>query len=320
VARALIGPESVALVVDDGPPILTVDVHCVHNIPTIPMNAARSFPVFGAVGHEPHTTLFARARVGRAPTPTAAAEMAVPVRAELIAQVMDDAARLFNAMRRRLGEDDTRLRSAGRALLDPGRVIEQKAQRLDYAVANADRLVDRWVERGGFRVSDLAARLISPTQRLNLDAARLDGAARGLAAGLRQALRGGDMRVSAMSQRLRLDAVDRRLTDGAARLAEATGRIDPAATRRLDEMARALTQTSRLLDSHSVERVLEKGFVRVDDATGAPLLDAAATRPGQAVTLHFRDGKRAGVIDGAPAPAPAKRRPKSAKDSQESLF
>ncbi|MEC7122965.1 MAG: exodeoxyribonuclease VII large subunit, partial [Pseudomonadota bacterium] len=64
----------------------------------------------------------------------------------------------------------------------------------------------------------------------------------------------------------------------------------------------------------------EKGFVRVDDTTGAPLLDAAATRPGQAVTLHFRDGKRAAVIDGAPAPAPAKRRPKSAKDSQESLF
>ena len=128
------------------------------------------------------------------------------------------------------------------------------------------------------------------------------------------------MRVSAMSQRLRLDALDRRLADGAVRLAEATGRIDPAATRRLDEMARALTQTSRLLDSHSVERVLEKGFVRVDDATGAPLLDAAATRPGQAVTLRFRDGKRAAVIDGTSAPAPAKRRPKSAKDSQESLF
>ena len=282
--------------------------------------AASTIPLISAVGHETDTTLIDFASDRRAPTPTAAAEMAVPVRAELIAQVMDNAARLFNAMRRRLGEDDTRLRSAGRALLDPGRVIEQKAQRLDYAVANADRLVDRWLERGGFRVSDLAARLISPVQRLNLNTTRLDGAARGLAAGLRQALRGGDLRLAAMSHRLRLDAVDRRLTDGAARLAEATGRIDPAARRRLDEMGRALTQTARLLDSHSVDRVLEKGFVRVDDATGAPLLDAAATRPGQAVTLHFRDGKRAAVIDGAPAPAPAKRRPKSAKDSQESLF
>src|SRR6202012_5514704 len=55
-------------------------------------------PLISAVGHETDTTLIDYAADVRVPTPTAAAEMAVPVRADLLAQVMDDGRRLFDCM------------------------------------------------------------------------------------------------------------------------------------------------------------------------------------------------------------------------------
>src|SRR5208282_1909800 len=78
--------------------------------------AASNIPLISAVGHETDTTLIDYASDVRAPTPTAAAEMAVPVRADLLAQVMDDGRRLFDIMRRMVQDHRERLTLMGRAL------------------------------------------------------------------------------------------------------------------------------------------------------------------------------------------------------------
>ena len=97
--------------------------------------AESDIPLIAAVGHETDTTLIDFAADRRAPTPTGAAEMAVPVRAELIAQIRELGARQDGAMLRRVERDRADLRGLVRAMPGPEAFLATKRQRLDLAEA-----------------------------------------------------------------------------------------------------------------------------------------------------------------------------------------
>lgn len=93
--------------------------------------AESAIPLISAVGHETDWTLIDLASDVRAPTPTAAAEMAVPVRYEVMAQIADSEGRLIRAVRRKLDAARREVTSLGRGLPNLRRVLEDSAQRLD---------------------------------------------------------------------------------------------------------------------------------------------------------------------------------------------
>ena len=121
--------------------------------------AASRIPLISAVGHETDTTLIDFAADHRAPTPTAAAEIAVPVRAELTAQVMDLERRGFAAESRLLAERRTQLAGLARGLRDPRSVIEGHMQRLDDLSEGLRRALMLGVERRRGAMNGVAARL-----------------------------------------------------------------------------------------------------------------------------------------------------------------
>ena len=137
--------------------------------------AACSIPLISAIGHETDTTLIDFAADQRAPTPTAAAEMAVPVRADLMSRVADIESRLQLAVSQRLDRATQLLRAAERGLLNPAEMVERRAQSVDLAVAGLERGLQSRLSRAALRVTDLGARLRPPERRLAEVGAELTG-------------------------------------------------------------------------------------------------------------------------------------------------
>ena len=118
-----------------------------------------SIPTISAVGHETDTTLADYAADRRAPTPTAAAEIAVPVRAELAATLADFGARTKRAILRPVTLGRERLEARVSRLPRPEAVLQPQAQRLDEL---ADRLRRGLTDRAGQGQRRLGELRLSP--------------------------------------------------------------------------------------------------------------------------------------------------------------
>jgi len=103
-------------------------------------------PVISAVGHETDTTLADYAADRRAPTPTAAAEIAVPVRAELLLQIDEQAHRMRRCALRPVTLGRERLEARGQRMPRPETLLASAAQRLDELT---DRLRRGLMDRAG---------------------------------------------------------------------------------------------------------------------------------------------------------------------------
>ncbi len=130
-------------------------------------------PLISAVGHETDTTLIDFVSDRRAPTPTAAAEIAVPVRSELVSDVQDLERRLGLGLRRLLSERRRDLDGLARGLRGPRELLALARQRLDEGAERLHRALATFGAEKRNGLSALGARL-----RPGLVRDRIEGAGR----------------------------------------------------------------------------------------------------------------------------------------------
>lgn len=282
---------------------------------------ASAIPIISAVGHETDTTLIDYAADMRAPTPTAAAEAAVPVRAELIAYVDDLGHRTRNCVRRSLSNDRDRLRAAAGQLPRPLDLLAIARQRLDHAAANLLAALRHAGQRKTIELGRVAP-LLTPQllgrrarelrTRLAETGRRNDGAA----------ARAVERRRAAFAQ------IAARLSPGALRgdlrlsrnsMAPVAARLTPAFARLVEQRRARLASLRKLLDSFSYKNVLERGFALVTDETGTIVRSRAQVHPGAALTIEVADGQIGAIVSGASVVRRKSRQPGGGGE-QESLF
>ena len=256
--------------------------------------AASDIPLISAVGHETDTTLIDHVADRRAPTPTAAAEIAVPVRMELLSHVEGQGARLTRALGLAVERRRQRLSDMVRALPRPEVLTGTAQQRLDTAALGLDRAVVGLTERQRARLdrtaavlrpAALSARLAEARRRVESAGARLDPA-------LTQTIRAHRRTLHQVAARLSPQMVRRGVSQGRRDLSRATEGAVDAYARRLGRARERLDALDRLRRTLDYTATLARGFAVVRSEGAVITTRGAAERAG-VLEIEFQDGRLA---------------------------
>jgi exodeoxyribonuclease VII large subunit len=283
--------------------------------------AESAIPLISAVGHETDTTLIDHASDHRAPTPTAAAERAVPVRMDLLNWLRQQEGILTRTMTGGLGARRQRLADLSRALPRPETLLDQARQRLDLAAAGLAPALRHRGSLARARLDGAAARL-APALERNLARKRLglgQAAARLSPAALNAQTRRVRGELDRLARRLDPSREARRLSDARMRLDSLAARLDRAADQALAIRREQLGALDRLHRTLGYTETLKRGYAVVRAGKSVITTEVAA-RGHSALEIEFADGKLAVTPLGTtPKSMPKQTPPKSGTD-QGQLF
>jgi exodeoxyribonuclease VII large subunit len=257
--------------------------------------ADSQIPLISAVGHETDTTLIDFVSDKRAPTPTAAAELAVPVRIELMAWLDEQSARMTTSLSGGLQRRSQRLRDLSRALPRLETLLDGPRQRLDTTGARLGPALMSGVQRRKVRLSEAAGGLrpAAMQRMIGNERRRLDALSARMGPALERCVSIDQRRqaVSAMAQRV-ADAGQQRVN---------------AARNKIEAM-------DRLRLTLGYEATLSRGYAVVR-GDGDVVTTKKAAGKAQELEIQFADGRI--VVGGKAVPA-RKAAPKPT--DQGSLF
>ena len=295
-------------------------------------------PLISAVGHETDWTLIDLAADARAPTPTKAAEWAVPKYSDLIQQLADLASRRAAAIRRSLESKRTELRAAARGLPRLEDLVSLPRQRFDAVEKRLGRALLANTRAHATRHIRIASRLTPRLIELRLQRAhdRLETLGRRSGEGLARIASQRRSRLERVSGRLNPQITQVRIARAAERLATLDRRAGQALLHRVAAWRRVVDGQGNMLASLSYQSVLRRGFALVRDEAGNAVRSAGQVAAGRLVEMEFADGRVGAQILGdssgggdrprsvapksAPAPKPARRSSGSGSGPQGSLF
>ena len=280
-------------------------------------------PLISAVGHETDITLIDFAADKRAPTPTAAAEMAVPVRSELMVEVASLARRSTLCWQRGQEMRRNELRAAARALPNLSELLAIPRQRMDGAAFALPRALKANTHAhfrhfasvsGRLTMRVLRAQLAHARQRLTTSGERITHSAKTLLRNRNDRFAGLAVRLKA-SRLSNAEAQRQAIARDRERVLRLTERARRALATSTQRLSARVAHSGQLLNALSYRGVLARGFALVRDDAGHPLHARSDVAPGARMSLEFSDGRvgvTADTSEAEPAPTPVAREPRPA--------
>jgi exodeoxyribonuclease VII large subunit len=260
--------------------------------------AASAIPLISAVGHETDVTLIDHAADLRAPTPTAAAEIAVPVRLDLVAQIDGFGARLSRSVVQGLARRRQRLGDLGRGIARPESLLDASAQLLDARAARLGGALRAAVLSGRAREASAAA-MLRPGVLASFAARsgeRLETAGERLGVGLARLCAGKGERAAGLAGRLvpalarALGEAERSNARSRMDLGRLSARLDAAPAARIGALGERLAARDRLRQTLGHAETLRRGFAVVR-ADGRVATSRAAAAKAARLEIEFHDGR-----------------------------
>lgn len=277
--------------------------------------AASDIPLISAVGHETDTTLIDFVSDQRAPTPTAAAEMAVPVRHELAAWVEQAGGRMASSLSAGLVRRTQRLRDLARALPRPDTLVEGPRQRLDVLGDRLGPALIASVQRRRMRLSDVAGSLRPAvlTRQIRGERQRLGAMSDRLAPALSRIAARRREQFEARATRFAPRLLAQDLEQAKVRFETIRARLQATGSRQIERLRQRLDGMDRLRETLSYKATLARGYAVVRGGDRIVTTKAAA-EAAPALEIEFSDGRL--KLGGGQAA----RKPRAKPPEQGSLF
>jgi exodeoxyribonuclease VII large subunit len=264
--------------------------------------AESAIPLISAVGHETDTTLIDFASDRRAPTPTAAAEMAVPVRLDLLNWVSDQGARLTRGAGQAVSLRRQRLGDLSRGLPRPEALVDGARQRLDFLGAGLDPALRALTQKRRMAF-EAAAACLAPalergvaTRRVALGRAEAGLSPARLGAGVRQRRDWLDR----LAARLLPDRLAERTQRDRQRFDDLSARFERVAMQGVAQRRERLGALDRLRQTLGYTETLKRGYAVV--RAGEAVVTTREAASGHArLEVEFSDGKLGVLAETGPA-------------------
>lgn len=232
--------------------------------------AESNIPLISAVGHETDTTLIDFVSDMRAPTPTAAAEMAVPVRLELMAWVDQQGARLSRSLSNTLNQRQQRLRDLTRALPNKDSLLDGPRQRFDYLTERLPNALQAGIAQKRLKLSEEAGALRPAVLRSRIAADK--------------------QRLDKLTDRLSAEVITRDIGRKQDKLNSTISRLTDRARRQLDRRIAKLDALEGLHKTLGYKETLKRGYAVVR-GDGKVVTDVAAAKAAKSLEIQFADGR-----------------------------
>lgn len=285
--------------------------------------AESEIPLISAVGHETDTTLIDYVSDQRAPTPTGAAEIAVPVRTELVDRVNVFGQRLVRGLTQGASRQEKELAAIAARLPRAESLLETRQQRFDYAEGRLTSGLQTALLKKQGAYDQIGPRLRPEALKTGIAQHEKDvqRAGTGLVSALSRLTQQGENQLVSLTRRL--DARAAKISDFSVeemQLDNLSSRLSHVIARRLDEREDRLTRSGNMLKALSYHATLERGFAIVRDKDGQVIRNAGAAERAGDMTMTFADGD-VDVTTAKASPAPKKPiKPDAPPGKQGSLF